>query len=109
MQLNKMPLAMIAHIKYKYLDDSKCATYSKKIIKYIKDEIGFNGILISDDLCMKALKGPYIKRAKKAKEAGCDIILHCEPHLPNIIKSCEGAGFVSKNLQVKIKELKRFF
>lgn len=108
-QLNKMPLAMIAHIKYKCLDSSNCATYSKKIIKFIKEEIGFNGILISDDLCMKALNGSYINRAKKAKEAGCDIILHCEPNLSNITKSCEGAGFVSKNLLIKIKKLKSFF
>ena len=50
-------------------------------------KIGFSGILFSDDLCMKALKGPYFLRAKKAIEAGCDVVLHCEPNIQNIIKS----------------------
>ena len=64
--------------------------YNKKIIK---NQIGFKGILFSDDLCMKALKGGYYeKRAKKAIVAGCDIVLHCEPNLEYIIKSTEGAG-----------------
>ena len=65
-KLSHMPLAMIAHIKYSSLDKNLCATYSRVIIdKYIRGKIGFNGILLSDDLCMKALKGPYSNRAKK--------------------------------------------
>ena len=99
---------MIAHIKYLDLDREKCATYSKSIIRFIKNKLGFEGILFSDDLCMKALKGSYIKRAKNAIEAGCDIVLHCQPNISNAVKSCEGAGYVSKSLMKKIKELKTF-
>ncbi len=107
-KLNKQPLAMIAHIKYLDLDKEKCATYSKSIISFIKNKLGFEGILLSDDLCMKALKGSYINRARNAIKAGCDIVLHCEPNISNAEKSCEGAGYVSKKLMLKIKELKTF-
>ena len=107
-KLNKQPFAMIAHIKYLDLDKEKCATYSKSIISFIKNKLGFEGILFSDDLCMKALKGSYIYRARNAIKAGCDIVLHCEPNISNTKKSCEGAGFASLRLMKKIKELKAF-
>ena len=107
-KLNKQPLAMIAHIKYLALDKEKCATFSKSIISFIKNELGFKGILFSDDLCMKALKGSYINRARNAIKAGCDIVLHCEPNISNAAKSCAGAGYVRKTLMKKIKELKIF-
>ena len=106
--LNKQPLAMIAHIKYLDIDKEKCATYSKPIISFIKNKLGFEGILFSDDLCMKALKGSYINRARNAIKAGCDIVLHCEPNISNTIKSCEGAGYVSIRLIEKMRELKIF-
>ena len=107
-KLNKQPFAMIAHIKYLDLDKEKCATYSEPIISFIKNKLGFEGILFSDDLCMKALKGSYIYRAKNAIKAGCDIVLHCEPNISNTKKSCEGAGYASIRLMEKIKELKAF-
>ena len=107
-KLKKMPLAMLAHIKYLDLDKIECATHSKLTISFIKKQIGFKGILLSDDLCMKALKGKYQIRARKAIEAGCDIVLHCEPNLSNIVKSCEGAGYASNILMNKLKQLKNF-
>jgi beta-N-acetylhexosaminidase len=107
-KLNKQPFAMIAHIKYLDLDKEKCATYSEPIISFIKNKLGFEGILFSDDLCMKALKGSYIYRAKNAIKAGCDIVLHCDPNISNTKKSCEGAGYASIGLIEKIKELKAF-
>ncbi len=101
--LNKIKYAMTAHIKYNKLDNINCATHSKVIInKVVRNLIGFKGILFSDDLCMKALKGGYYYRAKKAIEAGCDIVLHCEPDLKYIIKSTLGAGKVPKGLQKKL-------
>ena len=107
-KLNKQPLAMIAHIKYLALDKEKCATFSKSIIGFIKNKLGFKGILFSDDLCMKALKGSYKNRARKAIKAGCDIVLHCEPNISNAAKSCDGAGYVPETLMKKIKKLKIF-
>ena len=94
---------MTAHIKYNKLDYKNCATNSKFIIKeIIRKKIGFKGILFSDDLCMKALKGSYFARAKKAINAGCDIVLHCEPNIKYIIKSTSGAGKISKELNKKL-------
>ena len=55
---------------------------------------------------MKALKGSFMNRARNAINAGCDIVLHCEPNISNAIKSCDGAGYASKLLMKKIKELK---
>ena len=107
-KLNKQPFAMIAHIKYLDLDKEKCATYSKSIISFIKNKLGFEGILFSDDLCMKALKGSYTNRARNAIKAGCDIVLHCEANISNALKSCDGAGYASKMLMKKLKELKTF-
>ncbi len=49
--------AMVAHIVYEFLDNSLPATFSQKVIKFIKNNIGFKGILVSDDICMGALHG----------------------------------------------------
>ena len=106
--LNYMPAAMIAHIKYNKLDENACATYSSVIINnYIKNQINFTGLLFSDDICMKALKGPYKKRSSKAINAGCDIVLHCNPKISDIYQSCKGAGLISKRLTDKINQIKK--
>ena len=54
-------------------------------------------------ICMKALKGGYYYRAKKAIEAGCDIVLHCDPDLKYIIKSTLGAGKYQKDCKKLLK------
>ena len=71
-------LAMTAHILYSKIDSKNVSTFSKKIIKkIIRKKIGFNGILMSDDISMKALKYDLISNAKKALEAGCNLVLYC--------------------------------
>ena len=76
--LNAMPWAMTAHVVYTALDPSAPATTSSVVIeRVIRGTIGFDGVLISDDLCMKALDGPPGRRAEAALAAGCDIALHC--------------------------------
>ncbi len=69
--------AMTAHVLFTMLDEKKCATISPKIIKLIREEIGFKNILMSDDLSMKALGGTFKERTKLVLEAGCDLVLHC--------------------------------
>lgn len=71
------PWAMTAHILYTALDTVSPATHSKTIIRYIREVIGFGGVLVSDDLSMKALKGSFAERTEKVLEAGCDVVLHC--------------------------------
>lgn len=72
------PMAMTAHVVYEAIDPKRPATTSPRVIRdVIRKEIGFEGLLMSDDLSMKALEGPLSKRAKSAQFAGCDIVLHC--------------------------------
>tara|TARA_R110002096_G_scaffold428927_1_gene641196 strand:- start:23750 stop:24763 length:1014 start_codon:yes stop_codon:yes gene_type:complete len=76
--LNDLPCAMTAHVIYTAIDPDNCATVSKKVIRdIIRDEIGFSGVLFSDDLSMKALSGAPEKNALDALSAGCDLALHC--------------------------------
>lgn len=75
--LSDMPLAMTAHILYSAIDKENCATHSKKIIDYIRDDIGYKNLIMTDDLSMQALEGDFSDRTTKSYEAGCDIILHC--------------------------------
>ena len=75
---SKSFFAMTSHIIYSKYDPIFAATHSKIIInEVIRKHIGFKGILISDDISMKALKYSYISNAKKALEAGCNLVLHC--------------------------------
>ncbi len=69
--------AMTGHVIYKNLDQFNTATHSKKIIEYIRKNIGFKNILISDDLSMRSLKYNLKENTIKSFEAGCNIALHC--------------------------------
>ena len=74
----KSNFAMTAHIIYKKIDSEFTATHSKKIIKnIIRNKLGFKGILISDDISMKALNGNLVFNANKAIESGCNLALYC--------------------------------
>ena len=75
--LSDMPMAMTAHVVYSAIDRKRPATTSKDAIKLIRDNLGFSGLIMSDDLSMKALKGDFKSRAKRSLKAGCDVVLHC--------------------------------
>ncbi|MEK9874876.1 MAG: glycoside hydrolase family 3 N-terminal domain-containing protein [Pelagibacteraceae bacterium] len=72
----KSKFLMTAHIKYKSIDDLT-ATYSKKIISILRNHLNYKGMIMTDDICMKALKGSLKYRVKQPLIAGCNIILHC--------------------------------
>tara|TARA_Y100000591_G_C21835633_1_gene702298 strand:+ start:1398 stop:2339 length:942 start_codon:yes stop_codon:yes gene_type:complete len=75
---SKSKFAMTAHILYSKIDNKNVATFSKKIIsKIIRKRLNFKGILISDDISMKALKYDLVKNAKTALLAGCNLVLYC--------------------------------
>ena len=77
-KLNAAPMAMTAHVVYTALDPDRCATLSPVVIHdIIRGEIGFDGLLMSDDLGMHALGGTFAARALGSLQAGCDIALHC--------------------------------
>jgi beta-N-acetylhexosaminidase len=73
-----MPMAMTAHVVYAAVDAERPATTSPRVIeRVIRGAIGFDGLLISDDLSMKALGGGFADRARDCLGAGCDVALHC--------------------------------
>ncbi len=76
-----MPLAMTAHVLYTAIDRKHPATTSKKCIRVIRDTIGFDGLIMCDDLSMNALSGELKSRAKASLKAGCDVLLHCNGEL----------------------------
>lgn len=72
------PWAMTAHVVYSAIDAAAPATTSAAVIgRVIRGDIGFDGLLLSDDLSMKALAGDFSDRAAQALAAGCDVVLHC--------------------------------
>ncbi len=71
------PLAMTAHIVYEALDAENCATLSPAVIEHIRDVLKVDALLMSDDLSMHALAGPFAERTARALDAGCDVVLHC--------------------------------
>lgn len=75
--LSDLPMGMTAHIVYEAIEDGLPATMSPHLITLIREEIGFDGLLMTDDLSMGALPGRLAERAAGARGAGCDIILHC--------------------------------
>ena len=75
---NSLPWAMTAHVVYEQYDPVNPATLSALVIRdLIRGRIGFQGILVSDDLAMGALSGTPAERATRALAAGCDIALYC--------------------------------
>jgi len=76
--LTDMPLAMTAHVVLTAIDAQRPATLSKRVFKeIIRGEIGYDGLVMSDDLSMRALSGSFAERTRQAYAAGCDIALHC--------------------------------
>lgn len=77
-----LPAAMTAHVVYSALDPARPATVSPQVIgTYIRGTIGFAGLLVSDDLSMRALHGTLAERAAAAFTAGIDVALHCNGDL----------------------------
>ncbi len=80
--LRDLPMAMTAHVVYSALDPLRPATTSKIVVDaIIRGAIGFDGLLMSDDLSMQALGGGFAERAAAAFAAGIDIALHCNGDL----------------------------
>ncbi len=101
--------AMTAHIIYKNLDKHNVATFSKKIIKnIIRNKIGFKGILISDDISMKALKFDLVTNAMKSLEAGCNLVLYCSGITNNNLKLIKSLPYIDKFTLKKTSEFYKF-
>jgi len=90
--LNMAPWGMTAHVIYAVLDQENPATTSPLVIsQVIREAMGFKGLLLSDDLSMKALSGPLKDRAEGCLAAGCDVALHCNGDMDEMIQVAQGS------------------
>jgi beta-N-acetylhexosaminidase len=97
-----LPMAMTAHVVYTAIDAAAPATTSAKVVREIvRGEIGFDGLLISDDTSMRALSGDFPDKAAAILAAGVDIVLHCNGVME------EMRGIVSKTTPLQDKSLER--
>src|SRR5690606_23070300 len=77
-RLHDAPWAMTAHVLFRALDPEAPVSVSRRVVEdIIRGHIGFDGVLLSDDLSMKALSGGLGERAAAVLAAGCDVALHC--------------------------------
>ncbi|HYC69218.1 beta-N-acetylhexosaminidase [Brevundimonas sp.] len=90
--LSDMPLAMTAHVVFDAVDPKRPATTSRKAVKLMREGLGFGGLILTDDLSMKALSGSLGERAEAALAAGCDVVLHCNGDLDEMRSVAEGVG-----------------
>ncbi|HEY8574565.1 beta-N-acetylhexosaminidase [Phenylobacterium sp.] len=91
--LSDMPMAMTAHVIYSAIDPERPATTSKTVFeRAIRGAIGFAGLVMTDDLSMQALSGGFAQRARAARAAGCDVVLHCNGDMAEMREAAAGAG-----------------
>lgn len=94
--LADLPMAMTAHIVFAAYDAENPATQSPEMLRVIREEIGFAGLLMTDDLNMQALRGSLGERAGRSIAAGCDIALHCKGVLSEMQEVAAAAGEMSE-------------
>lgn len=90
--LSDMPIAMSAHIVFTAIDRKRPATISKMAIRFMRERLGFEGLLLSDDLVMSALSGTLTQRAEAALKAGCDAVVHWNGDMAEMRQVAEGVG-----------------
>lgn len=94
--LSDMPLAMTAHVLYRALDPRRPATTSRRVIEgLLRGELGFSGLIMSDDLSMQALEGDMTLRARRSLAAGCDVVLHCNGNMAEMRAVAAGVRALS--------------
>ncbi|MEX1108729.1 MAG: glycoside hydrolase family 3 N-terminal domain-containing protein, partial [Dongiaceae bacterium] len=102
--LADMPWAMTAHVVYTAFDDTKPATLSRRVIdRVIRGHIGFGGVLLSDDLNMKALAGDVGELAAASLAAGCDLALHCNGDLAEMAQIVAALGPIAPATRVRLE------
>ncbi|SPF80303.1 glycoside hydrolase family 3 N-terminal domain-containing protein [Pseudoprimorskyibacter insulae] len=95
-----MTMGMTAHLIYEHLSDEP-ATQSAKMIAMIRGQIGFDGLLMTDDISMEALDGPVWQRGRRALDAGCDVVLHCNGDLREMIALMRSTGTMTDAAQMR--------
>ena len=109
--LSRLPLGMTAHVVFSAIDPVAPATTSVTMVhEVIRGFIGFQGLLMSDDVSMKALSGTITERSRAAFAAGCDVVLHCNGDLGEMTavagEAPELAGEVAKRADAALAQRK---
>ncbi len=100
--LAEVPMAMTAHVVYTAFDAGNPLTTSKHGIRdLIRGTLGFNGLLISDDLSMEALSGSLEDRARGTLDAGCDLALHCNGKFSEMKRIAGAVPATGKDVEVR--------
>lgn len=90
--LADMPMAMTAHVVFTAFDERSPATVSRTMVQDImRKEIGFDGLIMTDDLSMKALTGTFAQKTRAALRAGVDMLLHCDGAMADMIEVATAA------------------
>ena len=98
-------LAMTAHILYKSIDNKYSATHSPKIIKIIRNKIGYKNLIMTDDISMKALKFSISNNTTQAFKAGCNLVLHCNGNYKEMLDVAENSPKVDEFIIKKTSQL----
>jgi beta-N-acetylhexosaminidase len=109
--LRDAPLAMTAHVLMPAFDDRRPATISPVIMgEVIRGFIGLDGLVMSDDIGMRALRGPFAERAREVIAAGCDVVLHCSGDFAEMVATASAAppldGIAAERLARAIRQLR---
>lgn len=98
--LNDLPMGMTAHLVYAQLDSAP-ATCSPRVMQVLREDIGFDNLIMTDDISMKALKGSHVDSTRAALGAGCDVALYCNQPLVDRIAVADAAGEMTDAAQVR--------
>ena len=98
--LRDLPMAMTAHLVYAAIDEAP-ATLSPAVMRIMRDEIGYDGLIMTDDISMKALKGDLARISRDALAAGCDVILLCNGTLAERRAVAEASGRMTPAAQTR--------
>ena len=106
-----MPLAMTAHVVFTAVDPDAPATTSKAGIRLMRERLGFNGLIMTDDLSMQALSGTLTERAEASFRAGNDVVLHCNGKLDEMTAVAAGTktlgGIAARGAEAALQRLVR--
>ena len=98
--LNDLPMGMTAHLVYDAIDP-RPATLSPVMMQLIREDIGFDNLIMTDDISMKALSGEVDDIAAGALAAGCDVVLYCNATLEDRTRVADAAGEMSDAAQTR--------
>ena len=101
----KALIAMTGHLLFQKIDPQNNVTHSKKIISLIRNKIKFKNLILTDDLSMKALKDKLDVRVKKSFLAGCNLALHCNGNLSEMVTVAQNSPKLDKFVTKKTSQL----